>query len=450
MIEYIYILIILFLYFRTWNYKILIDDPVPRDGYMYVITEGKETSTFKGKTIYRGKEAYEKRRTFMATFTNIGVFVFVCVYIHYLWGWKAAVLYAVFPLNVSGVAWITGNYYMSSVLLVLASQLFINKGIIGSIISCLFYTAGLNSTLSTIPYLVIACLYPYGWIHLWPLISFFTGKRWRSGWEQRKEKHEKRNVKAGKFHIKNLLIVYRVISYYIYLSMWPNKLGFFHEEGKQSDYLSINRTILSCLLVTLWIVFTVKVDPLMALWWLVFIGIFSQFTIMGQFITERYTYLSNVAFCVIVSKVLAPYPTLFTIVATLYFCRSLQYIPAWKDNKTLFSYSISQFPKAPENYNNLASYYLDYKQFYEALKPLLLAYNNTSGARYNIIANLASTYGRLGEFKKALDYTLEARRQPDCPKDQIEALSVQEQNLRLRLQRVNDNKRVLKKMKILD
>lgn len=451
MIEFLYIPIILILYLRTWNYRYLIDCPVPRDGYMYVITEGKETTKWRGLTINRGKEFYEQRKPLHQTVVNIGTFIGVCGYIHYLWGWQPALLYAVFPLNVSSVAWgRTGSYYSATVLLILASFTFVKYGLWGNIVSALFFTAALNSTLSSIPFLVIALLYPYGWIQTWPLIAFFLGKRWKAGWSQRLSTHEKRNVQAGQFHIRNLIRCYKVIAYYIYLTVWPKRLGFFHEEGRQSDYLTVKKTIMACFLVTLWLYFTVKIDPLMALWWIVFIGIYSQFTTMGQYITERYTFLSNVAFCVILAKVLAPYPILFTIVSTLYFCRSLQYIPAWKDNQTLFSYSMTQFPKAPENYNNLASHYLDYKQFYSALKPLLLAYRYTEGLKYNIIANLASTYGQLGEFQKALNYTIEARIQKDCPKDQIEALSVQEQNIRLRLQRVNENKRVLKKMKILD
>lgn len=39
MIEFLYIPIILLLYFRTVGYCLLIDDNVPRDGYLYVVTE---------------------------------------------------------------------------------------------------------------------------------------------------------------------------------------------------------------------------------------------------------------------------------------------------------------------------------------------------------------------------------------------------------------------------
>ena len=79
MIEFIYIPVILFLYLRTCVYNTLIDDHVPRNGYMYEITTGKVDPS-----------NYEKKRSFMANLTNIGVFMSVCSYIHYLWGWKAA------------------------------------------------------------------------------------------------------------------------------------------------------------------------------------------------------------------------------------------------------------------------------------------------------------------------------------------------------------------------
>src|SRR3972149_2339445 len=101
MVEYLYIPVILFLYLRTWRYNYLIDDPVPRDGYLYSLSV-KVPHTW-----------YDRRRTVMATVTNIGVFISSCAYVHLLFGWKAALLFAVFPLNVVGTAWITGNYYMS-------------------------------------------------------------------------------------------------------------------------------------------------------------------------------------------------------------------------------------------------------------------------------------------------------------------------------------------------
>ena len=116
MIEYIYIPLILILYARQWKFQLKIDDPVKRDGYLY---EGPQ----KVKP-----EFYKQTQPLMATITNIGVYMAVCGYIHYLFGWKVALLYALIPTNVGSAAWVTGNYYASTTLLVLAATMFLTKG----------------------------------------------------------------------------------------------------------------------------------------------------------------------------------------------------------------------------------------------------------------------------------------------------------------------------------
>src|SRR3990167_8904264 len=172
MVEYLYIPLILFLYWRTYRFSFLIDDPVPRDGYLYSLSK---------KVPYKW---YDRRRPLMATVTNVGVYTAVCGYIHLLFGWKAAVLFAVFPLNVSGVAWVTGNYYMSTVLLVLAAWHWLAQGV--PLAAIMFYGAALNSTLLSLPFIVPALFFPWGWLCSIPFMTFLFGKRLRTGLKLRK------------------------------------------------------------------------------------------------------------------------------------------------------------------------------------------------------------------------------------------------------------------------
>lgn len=437
MTEFLYIPLILLLYWRTWKYKVLVDDPVPRDGYMYVI----QTDKFP-------KEFHEKRRSYLATVTNIGVFIATCGYMHYLWGWKAALLYALMPLNVNGVAWTTGNYYMSTVLLVLCGQLLTGIKTFWTLgLGMGMYAAALNSTLSSIPFIVFLLPTWYGWAYLLPFTTFMFGKRMTTGLRKRKGKHDNMNMESGKFRLKNLLYMVKTTAYYIYLSFWPSRLGFFHNISHTKEFWTPKFFYASLALCFVFFTGMIHVDWYMTFWWFAMIGIFSQFVIFGQFTAERYTFLANVAFCVLMAKLLPFTP--FVILASLWFYRSHLYIKSYADNERLFIDSAKAFPHAPGNYNNWASIYLDYHKWWEALNPLLLAKKYTNGNMYNILSNLSTCYYNLGKFTEAHNYTLLSLQDKNCPKDQVEPLKRQLEVCRKKLDILAFNQNRLRKMGVL-
>src|SRR3990167_4972039 len=122
----IILILILILYLRTYNYNYLIDDFVKRDGYLVVVPNYLEHQDKDGNDQSKKPpiEFFAKKRPIIATVINISVFMASCGYIYLLFGWKTALLYAVCPLNVMSVAWITGNYYQTTVMFCLAAEYF--------------------------------------------------------------------------------------------------------------------------------------------------------------------------------------------------------------------------------------------------------------------------------------------------------------------------------------
>jgi len=424
----VYIFLVILLYYRQWKYKLLIDDPVGRDGYLYEMAKKVKI------------EWYDRRRSLTSVVVNVVTMVSVCGYIHMLWGWKAAVLYAVFPLNVTGVAWNTGNYYMSTVLLCLAGMAY--SDILP--LSLAFHVAALNSTLLSLPFFAMMWFYPFGWVHIFPLITFLTGNRFKTGIKNRTENHEGIGIESG-FSWGRLYHIPRVIGYYVYLSLYPLKLGFFHTFGKREEHFGWKWFWLSVLVCSVFGVWGLLVDWKVTVWWFLAIGVFSGYVQYGQFVTERYTQLANVFFCVLMSKFL-PYE-LFLIVGTLYFCRSLIYIPAWKSNERLFAYSTTQFPECPENYVNLASHYIERKNSFSAIKPLLVAEKMTVGNKYGIWVDLANCYAVNGFFQKALYYTNKSLE--EAPKDKIGVMTEQRNDLERRIYKMQRSNKELKKMGVI-
>jgi tetratricopeptide (TPR) repeat protein len=384
--------LVLGLYFKTYKYKNLIDDPVPRDGYLY---EGprKVSPSF-----------YETRRPLLATITNIAVFMVSSLYIYLLWGFKAAVLFAVFPLNVFSAAWTTGNYYASTVLLILASHYHLLMGnIFGTVLAMVFYGAALNSTVNALSYCFIAPLFvPGGFYLTFPMVFFLLGKRFKTGIKLRKKMHDNLNVNHS-FSWENFRHVPMVFSHYIYTSLRLNKLGFFSDFDKGEHQKNAKFFLSSIVLCASFFILVFNIDRNMALWWFLSLGIFTHIQgHMGQYVTERYTALANVAFCVMLSMVL---PTnLFIIVATVYFLVSYRYVTAYKCNTDLYAQGMYTNPLAAENYGNLAQWYLERKDYRRAVEPLVMAEKLSRGYKYPIYVNLAKCLLNEKMFEQALHY----------------------------------------------
>lgn len=174
-------------------------------------------------------------------------------------------------------------------------------------------------------------------------------------------------------------------------------------------------------------------------------GLFSQFIIYGQFIAERYTYVPNVAFCILLTSFITS-PIIYTIIVTLYFYRSLTYVPAYKSNQNLFSYGISQFPRCPENYNNLGSFFIERGDHYSAIKPMLLAERLTVGNKFGIYVQLANIYSKCRQYQEGFKWTTKAL--DIAPLNEIAPLMEQRNELERRLYRVQKYNKELVEMQL--
>lgn len=426
----IYLLVIVILYWRVYGYRKLIDDAVPRDGYLY---EGP-------RRVDPG--FYQEGRGLVAFLTNLGVFMGVCGYIDHMWGWRAALLYAVYPMNVVGVAWVTGNYYMSTVLLVLASHYFLQTHI--WFMSLMFYAAALNSTTNALSYVFIAPMYGLPGVSLlWPFLAFLNGRRMTSGLALRKERHKNLHVES-KFSWRNLVNVPKVLAYYIYISIFPMRLGFFHSWGKSREYFTAVNMFFCCLLCLEFLWVGMRVDIRMVVWWFMSMGIFCHIQgHYGQFIAERYMVLANVAWCVMLAKAVTN-PVIFAVIATLYFCKSFSYIPVWRNNETLFAYSMEAQPDSPENFNNLGNYYMDMGRISDAVRPLQVAEVLSKGDKHRIYASLMRCYYSARQYGKALLYAGKALAE-NCPDDRYDEIQKARNDILDKIKTIKRHEKLLRR-----
>lgn len=434
--------VVLTLYVKTYKYNILLDDEVPRSGYLNVLTTDPGVRPLPGY--------YDHRRPWLATFTNVGTHI-LCVWLMYLnFGFWPALLFAVCPTNVCGVAWTTGNYYMFTVFYVLVTFYFANHGgWFGNIGAFVFFWVSLETSVSSIPYPFFALVTQFGLASgslFVPLVLFLTGKRFTNGLKKRKDLHEDHRLESGKIYLKKFCVVPKTMAYYICLSLFPNRLGFFHDSIRVLDHKTVDKYFwLSTTVVVLFTTWGIGVDWQMTLFWLLFMGLFSQYITFGMFIAERYMFLPNVAFCVLLAKFLPP--SWLICVASLWAYRTFVYTRSYRDNETLFRDSCRAFPETAENYNNLAAIYMERHQPELALAPLLAGLKLDKTPTFNAIFNAAMCFEGIGRFQDALIYTNRAL--GCCPLSEKNNVELMRTRLLNRMSTMKAQIGVLKKYKIM-
>ena len=144
---YIIILIIIALYWRTCTAYFLIDDYTPRHQYPEPEKEAKDP------------KFYMTRPKWWVHPFIISMHMVNTSVIYLLWGWKVALLFAVHPMSMWGVAWITGSWYSTTTYFLLISYYFLHSfPAWGWAPSIFLYWVAMHSTFDAIPYPFILIL----------------------------------------------------------------------------------------------------------------------------------------------------------------------------------------------------------------------------------------------------------------------------------------------------
>jgi len=351
--------LIIVLYWRTLPYLNLIDDIVPMSGYLYNVPQVSPAPDF-----------YLKKSNRYARIWAITVHCLNTVMIYLILGGKAALLFAVYPVAVNNVAWITGSYYATTTFLTLTAYYFLTKTawFIGVPLAMAFFAAALNSTVATICFpFVFLFGNPIGLSMLIPLGIFLTGKRFTTGKKIREGNGVAvpSDIAPDIFTVGRLAVMVKTVALYLFTALVPLKLLFFRKFGEEYRFDpeckktldSFNKWFyLSILLIGSFIgvgYFTGKL--FWAFWFLVLITAFSNYRLLGQFFAERYMYPA----CIGVIAILSCFPEpIYWSLFGFYLLRTHLFIPVFSSNEQLYKNGIQQDPDEPINYCNLSDWYL--------------------------------------------------------------------------------------------
>ena len=396
------------LYYRTLGYNYIIDDIVKRGDYLYNVPMEAPPADFFHT---RPSKWY---RLFMIFTHCVNVTA-----VYAIFGWAAALLFAVHPLSVVVTAWVTGNYYATTALFTLTSFYFIqNFGLLGALAGVTFYIAALNSTINalTFPFLFLF-IHPWGLLTFAPLLAYLKGDRFTKGIAIRRSFSHNKAVDYS-FTPKRLVLMTKVVARYIHLICLPNELGFFRPFGseikdKQQKYdwhHSCNHEFwISLGLCVSVAVAGLVIHPLATVWFFAFMLLHSQWNLTGQFFAERYCYLPMVGFCGLLGAIIQPYPIVVAIIATAYTVRTIRYIPAWKNMECLWKNGVENFPYDAQAWNNYAQYHLNggpmAPEDINLVASWLLKAERMKPDSWEVHMNLACFYTIVNNLPLALKYT---------------------------------------------
>jgi len=401
------IALVFLLYIRTLGYHYCIDDYVERDGYLYDIPMEGPSHKFwsmKPSPWYR---------LFMIAMHCVNVSI-----IYMLWGWAPALLFAVHPMAVWGVAWVTGNYYATTTYFILISYYILHTfpNIWGTLVAMPIYAAALNSTITAIGFPFI--LGTMGVPLFIPLWLFLRGKRFMTGMAIRRKIAPKPVVDTS-FTWRRLVLMTKVMARYIYFVFVPNKIGLFTGWGenirKEQDAYDkmheVNGEFWSSLALCIGVLLMgFIINPFATVWFFGLMAVHSQWGLQGQFIAQRYLYLPMIGLCVIVGTILQQYPYALTAVVTFLVIRTHLFIPAWRHQEALNMNDIENFPENPRVWVNASQYYLtqyngrfsSLKRFHEVGSWLHRALS--MGDSYPVHVNLCAWYRSCRQYDKSIEH----------------------------------------------
>jgi len=408
--------LVVVLYIRTLNYTYVIDDCVRREGYMYDVPLTSPPAGFfntKPSKLYR---------LFMIGMHCVNVSI-----IYMLWGWAPALLFAVHPLSVWGVAWVTGNYYATATYFTLIAYYIITTfpNIWGVMVAMPIFAAALNSTVCpmTFPFLFIFTLQPWGLSMFIPLAIFLRGRKFTTGIKIRRDinndkVYREKSVKINYF--RRIAVMTRITARYIFPCFYPDRLGFFDSYGRKLKERPEVYNAFHSFSLDFWVSFALcltvfvgglMISPVGTFWFFVFAALHSQFNLTGQFYAQRYLYLSSIGICIIVGTAVQPFPVIVAVIATFLVFRTHFFIHAFSSQEAIWRNDVDAFPHSSQSWNNLAQFYLqvDTNSYpvwrLNEVGYFLFRAEAIDPNSWEIQMNLACFFVRVGQLNEALART---------------------------------------------
>jgi len=366
---------------------------------------------------------------FFHILTTLVLFALISILANPAAAFFTAAIFAVHPLLIESVAWISSGYMVYGAFFALLTFLFYlkskNKNLKSLyLISYILYLLTLESSQKYICFPAALFLYEFlfgslkkNWKKL--IVFFLLSGFWAINLihplEQRADILKKNYYQDVDKKNNPVLQVPVAVSSYLEMAVWPKKLTLYHSEMsftrgeyilRFAVFLFFVAVILTCL----------KYKKEVAFWLVFFIiGLGPTLTpfALSWIVAERYVYLGSIGLFAIAGLIFEKLyraknlkiPTLiiFFIILSALFARTVFRNKDWKNEDNLWLATAKYSPSSPLNHNNLGDYYTrhnDLEKAAEEFKNAIKLKSNFADAYHN----LANTYYKMGKIDTAVEY----------------------------------------------
>ena len=225
--------------------------------------------------------------------------------------------------------------------------------------------------------------------------------------------------RSTRFHFKKIIVAMKTLGYYTRLCVFPKRMGLYHtfeyhytDKTEMEDKNFWFGFILATALIIGFIYGNLPIK-LGILWFIGYIFIFLNWITIHQFVSERYLYIASIGICLILATISQYIPYSSIIIFSMYLVRTWVHLPTYKDEISFYQSNVWNFPDSEVAFSNLGVTYMRCGLIGSAIDMWLIALNINKDydvAHYNI----SSIMKQRVDLAKARESLAKAIASPMC------------------------------------
>lgn len=180
----------------------------------------------------------------------------------------------------------------------------------------------------------------------------------------RKQEFKKQHMESStSLNVRKPIVALKTLAYYIYLAVFPNRMGLYHKWGFHYDKkMELWDWRAICGLIVFGVsVYSFCKGPLEVkigiVWFYAFISLFLNWITAQQWVTERYLYIPVIGLCLISSLFLQHLLPLYFFIFGMFMCRTLCHLPIYDSELRFYLSNAWNFPDSEVALGNLGVAY---------------------------------------------------------------------------------------------